>query len=462
MPYENYPSIKTIPFQPNVYNPIGYTPQTEDLSITERSLARIEARQEKAAEKRSAIKSAFGELKAKLHNDDETNKWIQDYEDEVTKKIDAQIQAGNFGEAARLSIDLAGDMSTNNGLLGRIAANAKYEDILTTQKQRLAKGEIDQSTFDWWNANNPYKYNESFDADGNELRGTLEDVSAPVDTLNIEKLWLMAAQMVEEDAGGSSGTKAYGVNGELTTQEMQNGTAPQLLKSGSSNWHIKREDAIRANMQALLEKPEVQRQLRQQFEVDTYEFKKLENKLQELTKNGATEQEIADAKKALDSYKPMMMKNGAPISSYEQWYDRTITNSPYGKNLSYNRTVTSSDISAGWGFDKTGNSGQGYGDNPTPGAVYGETVNGSLVEMETDTNDYAAAAGKAISDILDNNFRSRTAGFTNTFLTNNLNNSAALNFNPSFRSTSSNFNVGFSSTEDAIYRQAARNNNSKQ
>ena len=70
-------SLKQATLAQGSFAPIIYTPQTEDLSLLQRSLAQLEARQTSAAEQQAK----FNETAAKLQTlvNPEEKQWVYDY-----------------------------------------------------------------------------------------------------------------------------------------------------------------------------------------------------------------------------------------------------------------------------------------------------------------------------------------------------------------------------------------------
>ena len=165
-------SLKQATFNQGSFTPVTYTPQTADMNILANSLSKMEARQEKAAERQGAVDSALAKVEAQIHNDKDTQQWFSNYKDNIQKQIQSQIDVGDYGNAIRVATKLADKVMLDPAVQGRLKAEEKYQQEVKTQQARRDKGEISQNTYDWWLSNNSYKYEDIYDNNGNIIGGT--------------------------------------------------------------------------------------------------------------------------------------------------------------------------------------------------------------------------------------------------------------------------------------------------
>lgn len=137
------------------FTPIVYTPQTEDLNLLQRSLAQMEARQEKASENQTAIDMALGEIEDKLNTAELP--WFNEYKQNIQKQIQNEVDAGNYGSAIRVATRLAGKIKSDTQIKNRIKQNEKYQEALKTVK---ANPNLSKDTKDWWIDTHQYAYND--------------------------------------------------------------------------------------------------------------------------------------------------------------------------------------------------------------------------------------------------------------------------------------------------------------
>ena len=348
-------NLQSVQFTAPTIAPVQYQYRPTSLSILQRSLEQREARMKESAEAKANMDAALGQLETQLHNDPETNQWFSDYKADIQKQIQDEVEVGNYGSAIRTAKRLAGETAKDSGLIGRITANSEYEKFVESQRQRVGK-DIDNATFNWWLANNPYKYNPAFDTSGNEVRGKLETLKAAENTISFEQLWVTAAKMVEEEANSTSTGGGYG-NKPLTENETEQGVAPSHKGSNADAYHRKTSERIQEVYNELISSPAVQAQLHQAYEVAKWNYEELDKKLEDLN---LTNQEAADIAKQLQDYKPLLNRNGSRITTYEEWFEKNNNQSPYARSLAYNRTVHQSEGYDEWNSPGGNPRGVGY------------------------------------------------------------------------------------------------------
>lgn len=327
-------SIKTAALNPYEFRAAEYKPKQYDPTVLERTLSRIEARQLQAVEKKGAVDDVLSVIEKDLYGKNkEQNQWWSDYKADIKKQIQHQIDIGEYGQAIRKAVSLAHSINTDSAVQGRLKASKEYNDLVETQRNRIGAkvNGIDQATFDWWQANNQYEYNKSYDNQGREVQGNLTNIAIPVSSLNIPQLFVMAAGLKEEEV--NSFTKNIS---NSTMAEDNSVTGGHENKTDA--YHRKQEKDIRSNIQELLANPDIQAQLRQQFSVDMYQLDKLQEKYNEEIDAGDIN--ATNTLQQIEQYKKALYRNNQPITDYNQWLETSITTNPLAKSLSYNRTST--------------------------------------------------------------------------------------------------------------------------
>lgn len=394
IPRLNLQSVQFV--EPNITS-TAYQFKPSDVSILERSLAQREPRMKDATQMQSNMYTALGKLETILHNDSETNQWFANYKANIEKQIQDEIDAGNYGSVARTATRLAGETAQNSGIIGRVQANIDYEKAIEAQRQRLAKGEIDNRIFNWWLEKNPYKYNAAFDSSGNEVRGKLADIKAPEAKLNFEKLWLMAAQMVEEEAEDNQEGNTF-TNKPLSFLEEQAGNPSSTSDSTRNTYHKKTTERIQKVYNNLLNNSTIRAQLMQEFEVAKWDYKKLN---EQLLDPNITAEDKDTINTAIKEYTPMLNRNGSPIKTYKEWLDKNNNQSPYARSLAYNRKSHSEEHGKGWAASNASNPGDPNRYETNEARAHNNEGNGPGVEMnpKANTNEVDEAASN-VQDIM--------------------------------------------------------------
>ena len=356
-------SLKTVQFNPTVFTPTQYEYKAADMSILERSLAQRETRMKEAAQGKSAVDKALGELELKLNPAEA--KWFEGYKQDIRNQIQSSIDSGDYGAAVRDATTLAGSVIQDPRILGRIRSQEAYDTELKTQQARRDKGEISQNTYDWWVANNKYSYTDNTDANGNFIEGSpWKATTRPVKDINWAEQAATAFKLITPKKGSS--TKG---GGHSTTNADGTGDGNKWSRSSSTE-KITVEDILGNIDELLSATPDGYRQAEQAFDVATFDLKRLQEKYNSLADDDPNKDVIGEQ---LDARKKLMYKNGSPIT-YKEYYARMITDNHYAGTLAYKWTTR-------------GNESFSSKDNYAPGSGGGGAVN---INSQVPFNGYGA------------------------------------------------------------------------
>ena len=344
-------SLKTVQFNPTVFTPTQYEYKAADMSILERSLAQRETRMKEAAQGKSAVDKALGELELKLNPAEA--KWFEGYKQDIRNQIQSSIDSGDYGAAVRDATTLAGSVIQDPRILGRIRSQEAYETELKTQQARRDNGDIGQNTYDWWVANNKYSYTDNTDANGNFIEGSpWKATTRPVKDIN----WAEQAATAFKLITPKKNTSSKGGGSNITNAD---GTGKGSKWSSNSGIEKITVEDILGNIDELLSAtPDGYRQAEQAFDVATFDLKRLQEKYNSLADDDPNKDVIGEQ---LDARKKLMYKNGSPIT-YKEYYARMITDNHYAGTLAYKWTTS-------------GNESFSSKDNYAPGSGGGGAVN---------------------------------------------------------------------------------------
>ena len=318
-------SLKTVQFNPTVFTPTQYEYKAADMSILERSLAQRETRMKEAAQGKSAVDKALGELELKLNPAEA--KWFEGYKQDIRNQIQSSIDSGDPGAAVRDATTLAGSVIQDPRILGRIRAQEAYDTELKTQQARRDRGEISQNTFDWWAANNTYSYTDNKDANGNFIEGSpWKADTRPVKDIN----WAEHAATAYKLITPKKYTSSKGGGSDITNAD---GTSKGSKWSSSSGIEQITVEDILDNIEELLSAtPDGYRQAEQDYNVKMFDYKRLEQKWKNAVASGSPDADKLEAQ--LKERKKLMYSNGAPIG-YKEYYARMVINNHYADTLAY-------------------------------------------------------------------------------------------------------------------------------
>lgn len=305
-------TLNTVGFQPAVFNPMEYKPIEQDFSILERAMAKQEARQTNAIEKESAVDVALGKIEAELHNDPETQNWFNNYKDNIRQQIANATDAGDYSGAINIATRLAGQVSSDSAILGRVKANQEYQTRVDETHKRAVAGKISADTERWWLANNQFKYEDVTDNNGNIIGGTsYSTLQTPVDDINIAEFTQQAFKMITPRVTDTKTTNADGTG------------------SGYQRQWVTRQQIIDNLNNILDETPGARTAMNQRYQVEKYNYQQL---LADPNADPAT----------VDKQRKKMEKNGSPVT-FEEFCVRSIEESAISQNLAYDHRATVTD-----------------------------------------------------------------------------------------------------------------------
>ena len=322
-------SLKTMQFAPASFTPSQYEYQAADMGILERSLAQREARMKEAAQNKSTIDRALGEIEFKLNPSEA--QWFEGYKQDIKNQIQSSIDSGDYGEAIRIATYSAGSTVEDPRILGRIRSQEAYQKELQTQQARRDRGEISQNTYDWWVNNNKYSYIDAKDGNGNYVEGSpWQAETRPVADMNYAEQATLAYKLITPKKINVSKS-----GGHSTTNVDGTGDGNKWNKTNNVE-EITVEDIL-ANIDELLSAtPDGYRKAEQAYDVAMFDFNRLQEQYNSLSVDDPEKEKLGQQ---LDARKKLMYKNGSPIS-YQEYYARMITDNRYAHTLAYKWTTT--------------------------------------------------------------------------------------------------------------------------
>lgn len=382
-------------FAPATFQAGVFTPQKEDMSLLQRSLQTLDERKEKTDQQRSAIMSAIGKLKLNAAED----KWKYDYANRIGAQIDSAAQFGDYSTALETATRLAGEAITSPEVMGRVRANEQYEKEVQTQQARRDSGDISQATYKWWMKNNPYKYQDNYDDNGNIVGGSIYEPSfRPVNDINWASTAMAAFKLVtpykkssSKDGGSNvtNNTSAPITRGKTTYKP---GESIGSTSHSSSSIEKVTKEQITARMEELLSSTsDGYKQAEQAYDVAVDEFKDLVEKYNTAIVENPDSEEAKILGQKIDARKHLMYRNGSKID-YKEYYARMITDNLFADGLAYDWRTSSSGGTSSYSINEhsTGGSpgGRLISDSYFPGARYNYETGyweGANVKQKVDT-----------------------------------------------------------------------------
>ena len=399
-------SLKQATLAQGSFTPIVYTPQTEDLSLLQRSLAQIEARQTSAAEQQAKFNETAAKLQALVNP--EEKQWVYDYINKQSAGFKNSIESGDYGTALRQAIVAGSNLLSTPEAMGRIRAQEQYQQEVKTQQARRDKGEISQNTYDWWMTNNPYKYEDTYDKNGNIIGGSsFVAENRPVTDINWAAQAQAAFKMITPYKKTKGGTESVTSDkpGDKVGDNIVSSEYGYSASSGGTHTVEKvTKQQILDNIEELLKAtPDGYRQAEQAYDVAIFETNKMARQYEELMLKNPTSDKAKELGQKLEARRKLMYKNGSPID-YKEYYARMVTDNAFAEGLAYDwRTdITQSSSTTSKQRGITGSGGIRTSGSYFQDATYDFSSGlwyGPNVRQQTDTEGAQQGVGSAASGI---------------------------------------------------------------
>ncbi len=320
----------------------GYVPfglkRNYHLDIFGNAVDKITQQHEKAIEQRAAIQSVLANVKLNAAEDE----WKQNYIDDITKQIDNAAQFGNYSTALTAAIRLAREAASNPELLAKEKENENYENYKKELDTLYLNNKIDKDTRDYFMATNNYRFNGTYDENGNMKSYSLTEYAKPMQQVDLSSLFTWVGHTVAEQSGSSQGVRARTATGQKTDYFSPDAAA--LSHSGQA-WSRKDFDTINNVWnEALKRHPEAIRYMQQQMDVNQWLLDRTEKELENpnLDRNDRIRLEAEQERLRQDLY--VDGNEAKPYSPQEYLYNSSHKTL---ESMSYNRLNTTFNVSGG-------------------------------------------------------------------------------------------------------------------
>ena len=407
---DNKISLGNARFNPAAFQGVVFTPQQQNMSLLQHSIDKIDERKEKTDQQRSAIVSAINNLKLNKVED----KWKYDYANKIKAKIDSAIQFGDYSNALEVATKLAGDAISSPEVFGRIRANEQYEKELQLQQARRDNKDISDATYNWWLKQNPYKYQDTYDDNGNIVGGSAYEPSfRPVNDINWASAAMAAFKLITPDKYSYSRdgqTQIINNTTESITRNKKTYKPGEAIVSSSHRTITEEKitkDQITSNIEKLLSATgDGYKQAEQAFDVALDDFNNLLEQYNEANIKNPNSEETKNLGQKIDARTKIMYKNGS-IIDYKEYYARMVTDSLYADGLAYDWKTDNKGGSSSYSINESstgGNRNNKYvSDKYFSGAKFNYLTGfweGPLVQQQVDTNSSQQEVSQSSSNIV--------------------------------------------------------------
>ena len=258
---------------PRSINIGGFVPQRiyqgRNLDAFAKSLDKIDERAKQALAQRTQIAVALGQLNLNSADEGFRANYIRD----IQQQLDEAAIGGDYSQTLQQAILLAGKVASDPAIIGRVKANAAYEEF---KKNIQNRNDITQDVKDYAIVHNPYHYEDKYDEQGHLIGGsTWEPNKTPVSTVDLSNIMTKAKQWVAVHKGsGVTDIKFVDGDGNLTSDPSKNVYGLAYKKSGS--WeYVSEKDLDDALKSAIDTTPGARASLQQDYEVALWKYNKM-------------------------------------------------------------------------------------------------------------------------------------------------------------------------------------------
>lgn len=324
-------------FTPATFQAGVFTPQKEDMSLLQRSLATLDERKEKTDQQRAAITAAL----SKVNLNEADTEWKQNFINSISARIDSAAQFGDYSAALEEATRLAGEAVSDPELLARERENENYQTWKKSLDSLYLNNKIDKNTRDYFNNKVQYQFNGTYE-DGKFKTYSLTDYETPVQQIDLSGLFSWVGQTVAEQSGSSQGVGAVTATGGKT--EYYSPDAAVLSHSGQG---YSRKDLATINAvwdEAIKRHPEAIAYLQQQMDVNQWLLDRAERNLEnpDLDRNTRIKLEAEADRLRKDLYQDG--NESKPYTTQEYLYNASKNTL---EAMSYNRVNTTFSVSDG-------------------------------------------------------------------------------------------------------------------
>lgn len=309
------------------YTTRDYTPSI-DLEVLGRTYNTLEEGHKEAVKAASDLRTAIGQLDMNEAEDSYKQALAQSIED----TIDENTVFGNSYAALDDIVTKAGDIASNQGVLGRLRAQQDYKAF----KDRVENDKtLPQRYKDYYLEKNPYHYEDKFDKNGNVIGGTKwTPNTSPTNVVPLNQLISQGIQWAAREKGEGNVTRFIDANGNITT-DPNKAYDGEVFNTTTQQWERLSREKIWQGIRASIDStPGAKESLKQDYDVAVWAH----NKQVEANNGQSVVSEVTDANGKLLDEGQYLFKRIDPAVQAAQYYNSTTTTS-YGRGLATYRAA---------------------------------------------------------------------------------------------------------------------------
>lgn len=299
-----------------------YIPKV-DLETLNKSYNTLEQGHKEAVKAASDLEVAM----ANLDLNEAESEWRQQKINEIKQTVADNTIYGNSYAALDNIIMQAGNLASDQGMIGRLQAQKDYKAF----RERVENDKtLPQDYKDYYLENNPYHYEDTYDKNGNIIGGTKwTPNSSPTAIVPLSQLVVQGISIAAKESGGGTITRWIDSNGNVTTDPTK-AFDGEIYNTTTNKWErLSREKIWQGINTIIASTPGAIESIKQDYNVARWRH----DKAVQANNGNRVIDEVTDKNGLPLSEKDYLMKRIDPAVQAASYYNSHSTTT-YGKGLS--------------------------------------------------------------------------------------------------------------------------------
>lgn len=263
---------------------------------------------------------------ANLDLNEAENEWRQQKINEIKETVAENTIYGNSYAALDDIITKAGNLASDQGMIGRLQAQKDYKAF----RERVENDKtLPQDYKDYYLENNPYHYKDTYDKNGNIIGGTKwTPNSSPTAIVPLSQLVVQGISIAAKESGGGTQTRWLDANGKITTDPSK-AFDGEVYNSTTNQWErLSREKIWQGINSMIASTPGAIESIKQDYNVARWRH----DKALKANGNKPFESDVTDSNGVYLSEQQYLHKRVDPAVQAASYYN-SVSKTTYGSGL---------------------------------------------------------------------------------------------------------------------------------
>lgn len=298
-----------------------YTPSI-DLNTLGQTFSTLEQGHKEAVKAASDLEVTM----ANLDLNEAESEYRQQKINEIRQTVADNTIYGNSYAALDDIIMQAGDLASDQGMIGRLQAQKDYKAF----RERVENDKtLPQDYKDYYLENNPYHYKDTFDKDGNIVGGTKwTPTKSPTAVVPLSQIVIQGINIAAKESGSGSVTRWIDENGKVTTDPTK-AFDGEVYNTSTNSWErLSREKIWQGINSMIATTPGAAESIKQDYDVARWRH----NKAVQVNNNKPFASDVTDNNGVYLSEEEYLRKRIDPAVQAASYYNST-NKTTYGNGL---------------------------------------------------------------------------------------------------------------------------------